>query len=78
MMPELPQEGERSLADSERENERERESEWESTAGSVRVEPPRSADSVTHDSTRFAFVYRQLRSRDRRDRSRSIFRRWTD
>lgn len=31
--------------------EKKRESEWESIAGSVRAEPSRSADSVTHDST---------------------------
>lgn len=59
-MPDLSREGEEIIGRL-RENEREGESKWESTAGSVRVEPPRSADSVTHDSSHdysasFAFV----------------------
>jgi len=33
--------------------ERKKDREWESTAGSVRAEPPRSADSVTYDSFQF-------------------------
>jgi len=47
------------------ERERKRDREWESTAGSVRAEPPRSADSVTYDSFQFCLCLSLIvRSRD--------------